>query len=141
MEIIENLTNDYNIENNQNSNINTTYPCKLIPHLLYQSNSTNKNYDINLQRKSNINKETNLTYNENFIKFMRFVPNNKELILITNRNKIFLSNLNIENNSQFNNNSNYEISYKDIDYMAEESQMIFEENNHIYDLEMYFVKK
>jgi len=116
------------------------YICGLVAHLLYQSNAFNENSKFlkSTMKTSNLSDiDRNTDYNENFIKQMRFIPNNKELVLINNKNQIIINSIDMDSIVS---NSN-EKSIRDNNYCYKESEvetskMIFEENNHIYEVEM-----
>lgn len=109
-----------NFENNNSllDQNNNTYT----PYYLYQSN-------IDYKYNSNPHKE------DNFIKFVKFLKNDNELLVITDDNYIDLIRYDINpnkegiNNTDNNTNSAPGISTKQL--------FKVKENNHIYDYDMY----
>jgi len=160
MKIYQNIKMDFDeneinlnwLEDKNNKNINIPIEdgnyedskCRyaLIPQSIFQSKPINKNIK-GLQRdlKTNNNKINldKVTYNENFIKQIRFVPNNKELILVTNKNQIVSNYIDMDriltvSNDEYilENNNDYE------EIQIQRSNILYQENNYIYDIEMYY---
>lgn len=104
----------------------------LNPYCLYQGNPIN----LELKTKENINTEIDTKYNDNFIKKLKFIPNDKDLVYITNSNQIFLTKFDFQeykfNVMNVNNHNSTNYNIKEI-----ESIILYKETNHIYDFEMY----
>jgi hypothetical protein len=115
-------------QNKYDKNNNLLTPC-----FLYQSNPLNEFYS-----HKNI-----CDYNDNFIKQTKFIGNNSELISITNHNEIYLNKIKIPEDNHINKINNIDID-RDIDTEENEinqnydfsSDLIFKENNAIYDIDM-----
>jgi hypothetical protein len=79
----------------------------------------------------------------NFLKFLKVVPNNKEIISVTEKNKLILMKLNIKLDEEKQNNSLKNITnYGDVNCVTEGIDINFTkmfeymESNHVYDCEM-----
>ena len=94
------------------------------PYFLFQSKPSNNFYN---------KKNNKIELNDNFIKQTKFIGNNNsELISITNHNEIYLNKINISENNE------NKIEEKDISQNYQiSSELIFKENNPIYDIDMY----
>lgn len=139
----ENVPLDNKIDTEKNKNNEFLY--SLIPQIIYQSNPINANCEVSdgnivhsIKEKS-YTKDFRALYNENFIKQIKFVPNNKDLVLITNKNDIMIKSIDLNRLLSLSNEKNStEIRSDNHDDELEFSNLIFKENNHIYDFEMYF---
>jgi hypothetical protein len=79
----------------------------------------------------------------NFLKFLKVVPNNKEIISVTEKNELILMKLNIKLDQEKQNNSlQNKTNFADVNCVTERidinSTKMFEyiESNHVYDCEM-----
>jgi len=108
----------------------------LFPNFLYQSNPFNDNLNF---KDNNTNKQFSkikMRYNDNYIKQIKFLPNNKELVLITNKNQIIINSIEVQKILSYSKEENFEKKSLEKESVYEKSEIIFQENNHIYDIEM-----